>query len=195
MRRSFSNELGRNGPGRLPPIPASPYATDASVHSSSQQSLHSKSPRPKTPTTPVAASPQTGSHKPDSPGRARSKSSSYVSRRPAQPQSLSAAIELLAASQSEGSHVDRLPNDSQPNSPKSGESSSPSPSTRRHAPTPPSPHRTRIPSLPNTNGHHIGRNASGITIAGKEIGLPILNHGLLLLLFGNVSALLTRRST
>ncbi|KAJ3857527.1 hypothetical protein EV368DRAFT_29884 [Lentinula lateritia] len=173
VRRSFSNELGRNSTNRLPPIPASPYSTDASVPPSPAASQHSLSklttiPRSKTPSGPSPNAPMSHNGS-NSPTRARSKSSSYVSRKPAQPQSLNAALELLNTSQSENSNQGSSAKSS-PTSPSSRSS------TRETPPTPPSPQRIRIPSLPNTTGKHTGRNVSGITVAGKEISAPILNH-------------------
>ncbi|KAJ3733768.1 hypothetical protein DFJ43DRAFT_994552 [Lentinula guzmanii] len=171
VRRSFSNELGRSTANRLPPIPASPYSTDASVPPSPAASQHSlyklkTSPRPETPSGP---SPNGHPSPNGSPTRARSKSSSYVSRKPAQPQSLNAALELLNSSQSSSNQSTST--NSSPTSP-----SSRSTSTKQTPPTPPSPQRTRIPSLPNATGQRTGRNVPSITVAGKEISAPILNH-------------------
>ncbi|KAJ3824642.1 hypothetical protein EV361DRAFT_949479 [Lentinula raphanica] len=171
VRRSFSNELGRSVANRLPPIPASPYSTDVSVPPSPAASHHSlsklkTSPRPKTPSGPNP----TGQPSPNSsPTRARSKSSSYVSRKPAQPQSLNAALELLNTSQSQSSNMSTS-SKSSPTSP-----SSRSTSTKQTPPTPPSPQRNRVPSLPNATGTRTGRNLPIITVAGKEISEPILN--------------------
>ncbi|KIK68921.1 hypothetical protein GYMLUDRAFT_236804 [Collybiopsis luxurians FD-317 M1] len=180
-RRSFSNELGRHASNRLPPIPASPYSTDVSVPPSPAASQHSlsKSKVPQTPPTSTDKHPHpspNGTPSPGSPNRARSKSSSYVSRKPAQPQSLSAAVELLATSQSEGGQLLKV--DTSPKSSRSSNSARTSPNSpiKLHPTAPPSPHRMRIPSLPSTPGHRNGRNVSGVTVAGKEISAPILNH-------------------
>ncbi|KAK0473133.1 hypothetical protein EDD18DRAFT_1313999 [Armillaria luteobubalina] len=82
----------------LPPIPASPYTSEASL----------SSPKPKLKTlTPSSSSPKLkddasrhssiNSNPEKSSVRARSKSSSYVSHRPQLPQSLNAAVEMLSS--------------------------------------------------------------------------------------------------
>ncbi|KAF5388857.1 hypothetical protein D9757_005647 [Collybiopsis confluens] len=170
-QRQFTNELGRRSSNRLPPIPASPYSTDVSVPPSPAASQNSLSNRKSPQTHSKTDKDPSPSSSPGPPNRARSKSSSYVSRKPTQPQSLNAAVELLATSQSEGGQLPKINT-----SPKSSRSSSGSANTTPKLNVPPSPHRNRIPSLPNTPSHRNGRNVSGVTVAGKGISAPILNH-------------------
>ncbi|KAJ7718003.1 hypothetical protein DFH07DRAFT_337391 [Mycena maculata] len=158
----------------LPTIPGSPDATDVPSSPSSRKS---------TPSLPVNGDDRStdkgspnGKPKlngdasyPDSSPRARSKSSSYVSHRPPQPQSLNAAVEMLTSSQSESGH-------SSSKYPPTATGSSvghggpklvipPSTSTRDKTKAPPSPRRP-IPATPT------GRSMS----AGRTISAPILNH-------------------
>ncbi|KAK7472964.1 hypothetical protein VKT23_001068 [Stygiomarasmius scandens] len=179
LRRSYSNTITQH----LPPIPASPPVTDASVPPSPSSSHHSLSSinvngnksRPKT-ATPKPSVNGNGRNTPESSRsstRARSKSSSYVSHKPKPPQSLSAAVELLTASQSENSHLNRP---SVPASPVSSNDEAQSmlaipqnnSSTTHRSPSPSRP----VPALP----HDRNRNVSAPTVGGKEISAPILNH-------------------
>ncbi|KAK7045719.1 hypothetical protein VNI00_007552 [Paramarasmius palmivorus] len=179
MRRSISNEhysLNHSGSIRLqvhqlPPIPASPYGTDASSISSSEKLV---------PTTPTSRRPKSSKGSPnsnnnqDSPPRSRSKSSSYVSHRPKLPQSLTAAVEMLATSQSESGT---------PSSPKqsvkSEKSSDHTPGLINIRPSTP----TSIDSKPANGSPRRpaaalpkARAVSGPTVGGKGISAPMLNH-------------------
>ncbi|KAJ8076958.1 hypothetical protein PM082_001381 [Marasmius tenuissimus] len=177
IRRSYSSDQHHNGSSRmqgahLPPIPGSPYVTDASSKSSSEGP-------PPTPTTGDRSksgkgSPNGSGSTTSSVARSRSKSSSYMSHRPPPPQSLNAAVELLNSSQSDSGYAS-------PGSKTSGQSdvenSSGLPglislrpgSTDSKQSVPKSPRRP-VPGLPK------GRTVSGPTIGGKEISAPILNH-------------------
>ncbi|KAG5638803.1 hypothetical protein H0H81_010032 [Sphagnurus paluster] len=107
----------------------------------------------------------------------RSKSSSYISHRPQQPQSLNAALEKITTSHSDSGHG------SSPRSPASASSLntrsssqyersalSIDPATSASAKPLPSPRP--IPAFPTTNG----RSISGPTVGGKGISAPIPNH-------------------
>uniref|UniRef100_A0A0W0FWJ9 Rho gtpase activator n=1 Tax=Moniliophthora roreri TaxID=221103 RepID=A0A0W0FWJ9_MONRR len=179
MRRSVSSEhysLAHSGSNKLqvqhlPPIPASPYGTDASSLSSTEKLV---------PTTPTSQRPKSSKSSPngnhqDSPPRSRSKSSSYVSHRPKLPQSLAAAVEMLATSQSEsgpgspGSKQSLKSEKSSDHTPGLINIRPSTPTSTDSKPTPGSPGRP-IPSLPKA------RSVSGPTVAGKGISAPILNH-------------------
>ncbi|THV06714.1 hypothetical protein K435DRAFT_773060 [Dendrothele bispora CBS 962.96] len=177
LRRSYSNTLSQH----LPPIPASPPVTDASVPPSPSPSQHSlpsqvngrNRPRTATPKLPNG----NGRNTPDSAQsstRARSKSSSYVSHKPKPPQSLNAALELLAASRSESSHLNRP---SLPGSPVSSNDedksmlSIPQNSSSSSTHGSPSPSRS-VPNLPRDRS----QSTSVPKVGGKEISAPILNH-------------------
>ncbi|KAF5345370.1 hypothetical protein D9758_008505 [Tetrapyrgos nigripes] len=174
LRRSYSNTVNHI----LPPIPASPAVTDVSAPpspSSSQQSLSApnvngkSSPKNSSPKPSLYAQGRNTPESSKSSNRTRSKSSSYVSHKPKPPQSLSAAVELLAASQSEGSQVNRSPTSLSSDEAKSLLS------IPQHTTPPkirsPSPSRP-IPPLP----HERLRNVSAPTIGGKPISSPMLNH-------------------
>lgn len=192
-RRSISSDthLYHNGSSKhspnLSPIPASPYTTDASAHSSpvSRKSTTSTpnsgksilkvtdkdSPNGKL--TPNGSTRLNGS---ESPSRTRSKSSSYVSHRAPQPQSLHAAVELLASSHSDSGHtaprksINGTSSDQKTNEKFKQPLSAPTTPTKEknQRDVPPSPRRP-IPAVPK------GRGALGI--AGRQISAPTLNHG------------------
>ncbi|KAJ7078851.1 hypothetical protein B0H15DRAFT_940860 [Mycena belliarum] len=152
----------------LPTIPGSPDDTDVASSQASRKSTNS--------------TPEKGGHtgKPrlgdasssDSSPRVRSKSSSYVSHRPPQPQSLNAAVEMLTSSQSESGHgsTNYL-------TATNGTSAEHVPKlvipTSTSNKTPPSPRRP-IPAAPS--GLRNSRSVSTPSIARKGISSPILNH-------------------
>ncbi|RDB25243.1 Rho GTPase-activating protein 39 [Hypsizygus marmoreus] len=123
----------------------------------------------------------------DSISRSRVKSSSYISHKPPQPQSLSAAVEKIATSHSDSGHGS---SQKSPTSTTSEAASSASPyekerltvTIERNSPTkdrrarnvPPSPRRP-IPAVPNGGSFWSGRN-SAPTAAERGISGPIPNH-------------------
>ncbi|KAJ7497063.1 hypothetical protein FB451DRAFT_1209933 [Mycena latifolia] len=160
----------------LPTIPGSPDNTDVPSSPTSRKSTTSTpanghdrdkgSPNGK---------PRLGdANYPDSSPRARSKSSSYVSHRPPQPQSLNAAVEMLTSSQSESGHgsSNHLPTTTS-SSVGHGPKLLIPPSTPSK--TPPSPRRP-IPATPTGGSMWNSRSASAPSVAGKGISSPILNH-------------------
>lgn len=190
MRRSYtSDSFNHHGTSRLtigqhlPPIPGSPYATEGSepsTPSSQKKTLPNTedSPKPRSKDSPVGKTSPNGVSSSESSPRLRSKSSSYVSHRPPQPQSLSAAVEMLTSSQSEsGDGLVRK------QASESASSSRPHVTITPPLPTPsqekgkrdvpPSPRRP-IPALPNGTRT---RNVSSPMFTAKEISAPILNHG------------------
>lgn len=191
---SHGAESVQNGTSRfhtvgsqLTPIPGSPYATDRSVPSSPSSSKKSTasfvndangeiSPSKKKDSPNGKGRPTDSLYPSDYNGRARSKSSSYTSHRPQQPQSLHAALEMISTSHSDSGHT------SQPRSLNVASSISDSsmaygqvhsgedsPSThsrsRGKRDFPPSPQRP-IPSVPQRVP----------TVGGKGISSPIMNH-------------------
>ncbi|KAJ6602191.1 hypothetical protein B0H10DRAFT_2081219 [Mycena sp. CBHHK59/15] len=190
VRRSSStdqyNATSRLQPlsSNLPAIPGSPYNTDASSSPSSRKSMNltpvNGPSRPKDKGSPNGKPRMNGDATyPDSIPRARSKSSSYVSHRPQQPQSLNAAVEMLTSSQSESGHSSSkyLPtatgSSTGHGNPKLVIAPS-TPSSGKGKP-PPSPRRP-IPATPAAGSLWNSRSASAPSIAGKGISAPILNH-------------------
>ncbi|KAH8828142.1 hypothetical protein DL96DRAFT_1463603 [Flagelloscypha sp. PMI_526] len=163
-RRSTSTDFHN-----LSPIPGSPNASGVSA-----------------PTTPVSShQPLPPNKKKDSPGsrsvggslsRNRSKSSSYLSHKPPQPQSLSAAVEMLASSQLE---LQGSPGSTK--SPSNGHiriSTSPPETSNairgNKGKHPPSPRRP-VPAAPGGPSWAV-RNASSPSIIGREISGPVPNR-------------------
>ncbi|KAJ7128940.1 hypothetical protein C8R43DRAFT_1026437 [Mycena crocata] len=169
----------------LPTIPGSPDNTDVPSSSSSRKSSGLTTPnghtRPKNKGSPNGKPRLNGDAAyPDSSPRARSKSSSYVSHRPPQPQSLNAAVEMLTSSQSESGHGSSKHHPTSTSSsvrPRSSKlvipSSTPSTPTRDKSKPPPSPRRP-IPATPT--GMWNSRSVSVPSVAHKGISAPILNH-------------------
>lgn len=193
---SHGTESVQNGTNRfhavgsqLTPIPGSPYVTDRSAPSSPSSSKKSTpgfvndtngeiSPSKKKDSPNGKARPTDSLYPSDYVGRARSKSSSYTSHRPQQPQSLHAALEMLSTSHSDSGHTSQLrsPNVASSISDSSmaygqvhsGEDVPSTPSrSRGKRDFPPSPQRP-IPSVPNQRAP---------TVGGKGISSPIINHG------------------
>jgi hypothetical protein len=169
VRRSSSTSANPRLPpltSNLPPIPGSPDNTDVPPSPSSRRTTLSN---PKDHKGIPNGKPLLNGDAsyPDASPRARSKSSSYVSHRPPQPQSLNAAVELLTSSQSESGHGSLS---TAPSSPKTPKLIIPSTPTRDKSKPPPSPRRP-IPATPTS------RSASAPTVAGKVISGPKLNHG------------------
>jgi hypothetical protein len=208
IRRSVSNDQyqspSHNGSCRphhslgqqLPPIPGSPFGTEASPSPSPSRKSITLTPhngdakprvRPKNQSPTVKSSPNGKTNNLDSVARTRSKSSPYASRRSPQPQSLNAAVEMLTSSQSEGGHESIQ---SQLTNETTGTSSlhehdkitvsvwpSSTPTWEKgKRDVPPSPRRP-IPAVPSGGNFWSGRSASAATLAGKEISGPVLNHG------------------
>ncbi|KAJ6558505.1 hypothetical protein DFH09DRAFT_1163029 [Mycena vulgaris] len=169
----------------LPTIPGSPDNTDVPSSPSSRKSTTSTPAnghtRPKEKGSP-SGKPRLNadaSYPDSSPRRARSKSSSYVSHRPPQPQSLNAAVEMLTSSQSESGHgsSNYLPTTTSTSVGHRGPKLAipPSTPTRDKSKPPPSPRRP-IPATPTGGSMWNSRSASAPSIAGKGISSPILNH-------------------
>ncbi|KAK0461020.1 uncharacterized protein EV420DRAFT_1267394 [Desarmillaria tabescens] len=179
-RRSLSNDQyhntnNLNGSSRLhtlaqhlPPIPASPYTSDANLSSPKLKTLTPSSSSPKLKEDALRRS--SNNSTPESSVRARSKSSSYLSHRPQLPQSLNAAVEMLSST-SESSHTSNQPcsqtgTSSVQASPTTLDSSAAEKSGKRGAPSRPIP--------PPPGDSKTGRNPP-VRINGKEISGPILN--------------------
>ncbi|KAF5385859.1 hypothetical protein D9615_002353 [Tricholomella constricta] len=198
IQRSYSNEprihITHVGPSRsqfpgqqLAPIPGS----DASAPSSPSQKSFSLAPINSVDHSPSEEADEQGkksrlngnAYNAESISRARAKSSSYISHRPQQPQSLNAALEKISTSRSDSGHG------SSPKSPTSFSSKTTrssgqydhgrrplvEPSTPikgkagRNAPLSP---RRPIPAAPTSGA----RSVSGPTVGGKGISGPIPNH-------------------
>ncbi|KAJ7124972.1 hypothetical protein C8R44DRAFT_914333 [Mycena epipterygia] len=164
----------------LPTIPGSPDITDAPSSPSSRKSMTSNGhTRPKDKASPNGKPRLNGDASyPDSSPRARSKSSSYVSHRPPQPQSLNAAVEMLTSSQSESGHGSSKYLPTATNSSIGHEMPKlviPSTPGRDKSKPPPSPRRP-IPATPTGGSMWNSRSASAPSIAAKGISAPILNH-------------------
>lgn len=185
-RRSFTNDY--SGSSRvhtlgqyLPPIPASDNSAPPSPspsHRPITPSGHSnKSAKSRTELKSSGSTKSSHSQAPSggSPTRSRAKSSSYVSRKSPQPQSLHAALELLSTSDS--GHGSSL---SSPNQ---------SPTSSRHRPITPTkngqnatPDKKKPPPVPTrrpqTPSELKIRNISAPAgIHGKEISSPVMNNG------------------
>ncbi len=179
-RRSLSNDQyhntnNLNGSSRLhtlaqhlPPIPASPYTSEASL-SSPKPKLKTLTPSSSSPRLKDDASRQSSnnSNPEKSSVRARSKSSSYVSHRPQLPQSLNAAVEMLSST-SESSHTSnqlssQTGTSSVQASPTTLNNSAAEQSGKRGAPSRPIP--------PPPGDSKTGRNPP-VRINGKEISGP-----------------------
>ncbi|KAJ6495627.1 hypothetical protein C8R47DRAFT_1115791 [Mycena vitilis] len=162
VRRSSSTDQQHHSisrlPSNLPTIPGSLDNTDVPSSSSSRKTTLSTPPTdPQRPKESPNGKARLSSDADSSP-RTRSKSSSYVSHRPPQPQSLNAAIELLTSSQSESGHGD------------GSKLAIPSTPTRGKNKPPPSPRRP-IPPTPTS------RSTSAPNVAGRRlISAPKLNH-------------------
>ncbi|KAH9940532.1 uncharacterized protein BXZ73DRAFT_42852 [Epithele typhae] len=117
MQQGSQGPISFDGGHPLTPIPGSPYHSDASVSRSVRDRRHHGSapttPQQKDMPKPKKDSPPRKSST-DEPTlhRSRSKSSSYMEYRSAQPQSLSAALEMIAATPSNGSPQDSRPSHS-----------------------------------------------------------------------------------
>ncbi|KAG7449597.1 uncharacterized protein BT62DRAFT_928318 [Guyanagaster necrorhizus] len=179
-RRSFSNDQYHNtntlnGSNRLhtlaqhlPPIPASPYTSEASLSSPKLKTLTPSSSSPKLKDDALRRS--SNNSTPESSVRARSKSSSYVSHRPQLPQSLTAAVEMLSST-SESSHTSnqlssQTGTSSVQASPTTLDISAAEQSGKRGAPSRPIP--------PPPGDLKTGRSPP-VRINGKEISAPVLN--------------------
>ncbi|KAK0212594.1 hypothetical protein DFS33DRAFT_1370164 [Desarmillaria ectypa] len=178
-RRSLShdqyhNTNNLNGSSRLhtlaqhlPPIPASPYTSDASLSLPKLKTLTPSSSSPKL--RDDALRRPSNNSTPESSARARSKSSSYVSHRPQLPQSLNAAVEMLSST-SESSHTSNQPSQTGTSSvqasPTTLDNFAAKQSGKRGAPSRP------IPLPPGDS--KTGRSPP-VRINGKEISGPILN--------------------
>lgn len=190
IRRSLSSDPyhnnGQNGSGRylghqLPPIPGSPYITDASAPPSPISRKSTSTPvngksngKPKD--NPAGKTSPNGNTAAESLSRARSKSSSYISHRSPPPQSLNAAVEMLTASHSDSGHSPHAdPVERQrTNGTDSAHNASHANENRSNKPEVPPLPRRPIPAIP---GGGFWRSASVPALAGKAISGPVLNHG------------------
>lgn len=121
--------------------------------------------------------------------RTRTKSSSYVSHRSPQPQSLNAAVERITISHSDSGHgsSQKSPTRTSTGSSSRHDHRGPTLTIEPSTPTkgkgsrnvPPSPRRP-IPAVPNGGGLFSGRSISAPTVAGRGISGPIPNHGMIL---------------
>ncbi|KAJ7072517.1 hypothetical protein C8F01DRAFT_250322 [Mycena amicta] len=173
IRRSSSIDQNHGGlrlqTSNLPTIPGSRDNTDV-PSSPSRKSTSSTPPngRPKDKPT-LNGKPSRPSGDTESSPRVRSKSSPYVPRRPPQPQSLNAAVEMLTTSHSESGHTSYkdLASTSSISQPKLA-----IPSGIPQSKAPPSPRRP-IPATPTGFG---SRSLSAPSIARRGISAPIPNH-------------------
>jgi hypothetical protein len=162
MRRTTSTDqplsLSRPPASHLPPIPGSPNASDASAHTSTPQKIASNLKETKKDSPP----------KDGSQSRNRSAKSGVVHHIP-QPQSLTAAVEMLANAQP-------------PRSSSSKASSSSSASSPPKRIMPPSPTQPIPPPPPSATASvfRSGRSASTPNLGGKPISGPIANNGIFL---------------
>lgn len=177
-RRSLTNDtysnINPNGTSRLhtlaqhlPPIPGSPYATASEASS-----------EPETPTTSQARRSQSTpklqvtnslkAHSTNNQDSPRSKSSSYVTHRPSQPQSLNAAAEMLAGSHSDSGHASGGQTGSSIRGPASTVDI-----------TPPTTDTTASISSKSKKKDSLAPPVKRATIAGRPISAPVLNQGLL----------------
>lgn len=164
-RQSISNDLT----SQLATIPGSPNASGVSAPATPVSSTHSSQ---KKKDSPGSRSSQGTPHANTTNGslsRNRSKSSSYLAHKPSQPQSLSAAVEMLASSRSE-THVITPPR------PVNGHIRvSTSPELPRNKGKTPSSPRRPIPAVPS-GASWSGRNVSSPSVIGRDISGPVLNH-------------------
>lgn len=187
VRRSFSTDQyvhpssphGWSNGHHLPPIPASPYATEHSTPNS-RKSL-STPPAKVTPSGSTRSSRQKEKDKrlasdidDNSPSRSRAKSSSYVPRRSPIPQSLNAAVEMLSLSERRA--ASDIGHGLSPSSPPIMDK--PRPSTN-HSPKEKANEKREIPQtpkLPASNTFWMTRSTSTPpTVLGKTISSPVLN--------------------
>lgn len=200
----------------LAPIPGSPYVSDASSVAPSRQSMSAQSINARYARTQPTAKKEhqreedeggklASKHDSASLGRSRSKSSSYLSYRAPQPQSLSAALEMIALSDSQ-STSSTISTDKVRTASENGHgerSATPSlldprklristdhtdglhtaPASpmfprgkRKDKMGPPSPRRP-IPALPHFGGGRSVSSPAPATINGKVISTPIFNPG------------------
>ncbi|KAG7090933.1 hypothetical protein E1B28_010006 [Marasmius oreades] len=173
IRRSFSsdqhqtNSLRVQTTAQLPPIPGSPYGTDASSKSSSEKLVPS-TPRSGNRPKVNKGSPNGSEGSTNSVTRSRSKSSSYVEHRPQLPQSLTAAVELLS-SKSDSGYGSPTGKTSEKSTSMTGMINI-HPTSVEGKRTVSKPARIPAPAIPK------GRTVSSSSIAGKSISAPILNH-------------------
>lgn len=171
---------------QLTPIPGSPYATDRSAPSSPSSSKKSTasfvndanweiSPSKNKDNLNGKARLTNNLYPSDSIDRARSKSSSYTSHRPQQPQSLHAALEIISTSHSDSGHTSQLRSLTVASSISDSSMAHGQVHSGKDIPSrsrgqrdfPPSPQRP-IPSVPHQRVP---------TVGGKGISSPIINHG------------------
>lgn len=200
----------------LAPIPGSPYVSDASSVAPSRKSMSTQSINDRYARTQSTAKKEhqreedegarfANKHDSSSLGRSRSKSSSYMSYRAPQPQSLSAALEMIALSDSqstastvstdkvrtvsENGHGERsaTPSLLDPRKLRISTEHTDGLHTAPASPMwprgkkkdkmgPPSPRRP-IPALPHFGGGRSVSSPAPATINGKVISTPIFNPG------------------
>ncbi|KAG1742117.1 hypothetical protein EDB19DRAFT_1702102 [Suillus lakei] len=183
VRRSFttdqyghpSSPRGWSNGHHLPPIPASPYATEPSTPTSAKiivavNGSTRSSPRHKEKDKRLASDVDD-----TSPSRSRAKSSSYVPHRSPVPQSLNAAVEMLSLSERRA--ASDIGHGLPPSSPPAMDK--PRPSTS-HPPKEKAIERREVPQTPlklaASNSFWMARSTSTPpTVLGKTIGSPVLN--------------------
>ena len=193
VRRSFTNDQHgqSNGSTRgwpnglhtnLPPIPASPYASEPSTPAS-RKSISLSSANGKSSPKEEKQRNKSGSNgamtdtEDGSPSRSRSKSSSYVPYRSPAPQSLNAAVEMLSLSErrsmSDHGHPMALTPGVVESKPRSSMSSSSSKSKEKRDVT-----QSPTKSLTTHGAFWMTRSTSTPpTVNGKSISSPIPNEG------------------
>ncbi|KAG6857777.1 hypothetical protein H0H87_004193 [Tephrocybe sp. NHM501043] len=190
VQRPHSTEphLVRSGASRsvqqLTPIPGSDASTPPSPTHPSIQATYSANRNDPSLTEEHDNKLLSSSRTPESPSRTRAKSSSYISHRPQQPQSLSAALEKISTSYSDSGHGGSSPKSpTSISSKRTGDSGQYEQdgslpvdalnSTQGNQDTsiPPSPRRP-IPAAPTGKEHTNPRPMVG----GKGISAPIPNH-------------------
>ena len=168
--RSWSHGTSGLGLGHLPPIPGSPYTTEASAPSTptaSPSQSHSPAPAPvarksSTRSTRSRRGLESRASEPDSPPRPRSKSSAAYRPARTPPQSLGAAVQLIAHTSTP----------TPPHSPLSTKTASTESGYASQPDKPPPPASAHAPATPTTPPKR-----KGPTVRGKTIGAPILNDG------------------
>ena len=176
--RNWSNGLYSN----LPPIPASPYAsepsTPASRKSISLGSSNGKSSPKEEKQRPDGGSNAAVANTEDvSLSRSRSKSSSYVPYKSPAPQSLNAAVEMLSLSERRSTSEHGHPAVLRPGAPESKPRPSTSSSSSKHK------EKRDLTQSPTKSSHtHVGfwmtrSTSTPPTVNGKAIGSPIPNEG------------------
>ncbi|KAG6866661.1 hypothetical protein C0991_000771 [Blastosporella zonata] len=181
IKRSHSTEpriahTGTSRSAQLTPIPGSDASTPPSPSRRSAQPARTGANRSEHSLAGEQNNElQSSSRAPDSISRARAKSSSHISHRLQQPQSLTAALEKISTSYSDSGHGESSPKSLTSVSSKltgsSAQYEQDGTQGKPSSPISPSPRRP-VPAAPNDKG----RKTSGPTVGGKGISNPIPNH-------------------